>query len=79
MLTGALLVIAGTALLAARDLRRFQARDRDVADRSEMLELAGEIAQARPHKRSQVHVGEMGKQEGHIPPVSIPNAGVKPE
>ena len=44
LLTGALLVIAGTALLAARDLRRFQARDRDVADRSEMLELAGEIA-----------------------------------
>ncbi len=44
LLSGALLVIAGAALLAARDLRRFQARDRDIADRSEMLELAGEIA-----------------------------------
>ena len=44
LLTGALLVIAGAALLAARDIRRFQVRDRDIADRSEMLELAGEIA-----------------------------------
>ena len=44
LLSGALLVIAGASLLAARDLRRFQARDRDVVDRSEMLELAGEIA-----------------------------------
>ena len=44
LLSGALLVMAGAALLAARDLRRFQARDRDVVDRSEMLELAGEIA-----------------------------------
>ena len=44
LLVGALLVIAGAALLAARDMRRHHARDRDIADRSEMLELAGDIA-----------------------------------
>ena len=44
LLLGALLVIAGAALLAARDLRRYRDRDREIADRSEMLELAGDIA-----------------------------------
>ena len=44
LLIGALLAIAGAALLAAGDLRRHRDRDREVADRSEMLELAGDIA-----------------------------------
>ena len=44
LLVGALLVIAVAAILAARDLRRHRDNDREVADRSEMLELAGEIA-----------------------------------
>ena len=44
LLGGALLAIAATALLAARDLRSRYGRDLETADRSAMLELAGDIA-----------------------------------